>query len=290
MERRGLKTVLILILILLNIFLLSYLLWQYRMERLFQQKTREEITALFALDGVALSPDVFRYDAPPEKISLAPDEVSQREAAVFFLGETDRTEQGNGRYRSGAAAAEFFPNGEFTVTGLSGSAESLFQNFCRACSYEQTGVPDLSGQTLIAAARYEGIPVFNCRVTFSCAPDGALREVSGVLLSRSVSPARTETFSPRVEAFPLQTDAPNAADRGNGDQDAPPLNAFGALSVFQNARRKNRLSASSVFRLSPCYALEGLDSGEMELIPAWKVETDVLNYYINALTGALTAG
>ena len=48
--------------------------------------------------------------------------------------------------------------------------------------------------------------------------------------------------------------------------------------------------ASVVSRLSPCYALERLDGGEMELIPAWKVETDTLNYYINALTGALTAG
>lgn len=264
LERRGLKSVMILILIVVNAFLLSCLLWQSRTDWLSRRAARRRLAALFALDGVTLSSDVFRHDAPPESLRLSADEALQKSVAAFFLGETYLVEEEPDlrRYRSGAAAAEFFSNGDFTVTGLAVSAETLCADFCRAWPYERITPSGAARRVILAAARYDGVPVFNCRVSFSFSGDGVLREAAGTLLSRN--------------AVPVQ-------------RDIEPLDALGALAVFQNAHRKNHLAASAISGLAPCYALERRGSGESELVPAWRVETDTLDYYVNALTGAVTA-
>ena len=269
MDRRRLKTVMILILALVNVFLLFHLSGQLRVERSARRRTQERLTALFASDGVSLSPKAFSREALPEAVSLSWDGRLETEVAALFLGRAYRFEEEAGlrRYRSGNAVAEFHSGGVFTVTGLAIPGEEKIQTFCQTYAYDRADDSGTAAEAVGAekevsvTARYGEYPVFNCRVSFRFTDGGILREVSGTLLSRNTSPL-TET-----------TEA---------------LSASGALSLFQSTHRKNRVAVSAISGLSVCYWLDDGDSGEMELLPAWRVETDTVAYYINCFTGGIS--
>lgn len=108
---------------------------------------------------------------------------------------------------------------------------------------------------------YEGLPVYNCVVTFAL-EDGAVTSVRGALLPSAGTPA---------------------------DPQPVLLSAAGALNAFQQMRRESVAVASSVAETRLCYEL--VSSGaSMSLVPAWQIVTDTTNYYVNCSTGSVTSG
>ena len=54
-------------------------------------------------------------------------------------------------------------------------------------------------------------------------------------------------------------------------------------------RRASAAVVSTVTDIQPCYELQ-TSGTTMSLAPAWRVVTDTEDYYVNAYTGAVTAG
>ncbi len=268
MDRCRLKNIIILILALLNGFLLFSLAQRRASEQAAFRRTAEQLTALFAADGITLDPGVISRENPPGGVTLERDAALEREAAAFLLGASPAaTDQGGGifHYAGGAGEALFRSSGGFDASGTLAeeNAEEFCRAFCRAFSYE---APDLEldgggNGVFTAAASFDRLPVFNCAVTFTV-ENHVLTAVSGTLLPKS------GTASPGGE---------------------PPLSAAGALGVFQRMRRESAAVASTVTDMRLCYELQ-TSGASMSLAPAWRIVTDAGDYYVNCLTGGVSAG
>lgn len=260
MERYQLKRVIIIILAIFNGFLGLYLVRQRVAEQTAAYRAEQELLALFAADGVTLSPDMIPRGNPPPVIQLTLNEETQQHFAAFFLGvETERVERGNvQQYGDGEAVVRFHADGSFTATGLSlrGDPKTLCREFCRNWSY---AMPDFieDDEEIALTARYGGFEVFNCGVALSFEGD-TLREAFGTMLPRNGTPGET-----------------------------PELDALGALAIFQAKRRENRAVSAEIRHVSLCYALQSANGEDMTLVPAWRVETDTAPYYVNCDTGGL---
>lgn len=267
MDRCRLKNIIILILLLLNGFLLFSLAQRRAAQRDAYHRTAEQLAALFQEDGMVLDAKAISRDTPPDAVALTRDTALEEQAAAFLLGDTlSSSDQGGGIFHYAGAAGEalFRSSGGFEAAGTlaEDDVEDFCRDFCRAFSYE---VPELrldeeGSGVFTAAGIYGKLPVFNCTVTFTV-ENGVLTAVSGTLLPKTGA------------AVP-------------GDQ---PLSAAGALVAFQQMRRESAAVASTVTDARLCYELQTAGAA-MSLSPAWRIVTDTEDYYVNCLTGAVTAG
>ena len=267
MERFRLKNIIILILVLLNGFLVSSLAQRRTAERDAFHRTAEQLAALFEENGMTLEPGAVSRDLPPDGVALARDTALEERAAAFLLGDAlSVSDQGGGifHYAGPAGEAFFRSSGGFEAAGTLAQrdVEDFCRDFCRTFSYE---APDLrldeeGSGVFTALGIYGRLPVFNCTVTFTV-ENRVLTAVSGTLL-------------------------PKAGAAVPGDQ---PLSAAGALLAFQQMRRESAAVASTVTDARLCYELQTAGAA-MSLAPAWQIVTDTEDYYVNGLTGAVTAG
>lgn len=267
MDRCRLKNIIILILVLVNGFLLGTLAMRKTAEQDAFRRTAEELVELFQANGMSLNLYAISRETPPSGLSLTRDALWEEKAAAFLLGESAAAvDQGGGiyQYSAGGGEALFRSSGGFEARGLlSREPEAFSRGFCRAFSYEEPELQlDEAGNGSAAAVCLrDGLPVFNCTVTF-LVEDGAVTAVSGTLLPETAAPAAEQTR---------------------------PLTAAGALTAFQQMRRENAVVASSVVGTQLCYELQNAGAA-MSLTPAWRIETDTAYYYVNCLTGAVVAG
>jgi hypothetical protein len=267
LERFRLKNIIILILVLLNAFLLFSLAQRRAAERDAFRRTAEQLSALFQEDGMTLEPGAISQALPPDGVSLTRDTALEEQAAAFLLGDGPASsDQGGGIFHYAGAAGEalFRSSGGFEAAGTlaEGDVEDVCQDFCRAFSYD---VPDVrldeeGSGVFTAQGVYNKLPVFNCAVTFTV-EQGVLTTVSGTLLPKT----------------------------GTAVSGEAPLSAAGALLAFQQMRRESAAVASTVTDARLCYELQTAGTA-MSLAPAWQIVTDTEDYYVNCLTGAVTAG
>ena len=265
MDRYQLKNVIIIILLLVNLFLMGMVGVRVRSEQEARRRTAEELGALFSADGMTLEEGAISWDAPPASLSLSRDTALEEQAAAQLLGSAaSAADQGGGLYQYASESGEalFGSNGSFEASGtLAGpeDAEDYCRQFCRAFGFSwPEESPDGGWQ---GVRLYEGLPVYNCVVTFAL-EDGAVTSVRGALLPSAGTPA---------------------------DPQPVLLSAAGALNAFQQMRRESVAVASSVAETRLCYEL--VSSGaSMSLVPAWQIVTDTTNYYVNCSTGSVTSG
>lgn len=267
MDRFRLKNTIILILLLVNGFLLGSLAMRKTAEQESFRRTAEQLVELFEADGMTLDPYAISRETPPASLTLSRDTALEQKAAAFLLGETAASaDQGGGifSYQSAQGRVSFRSSGGFEAAGrLSEEPEAFCRDFCRLFSCEEPvflldGAGDGSAS---AVCVHGGLPVFNCTVRFTI-EGGGVTAVSGTLLPEG--------------GLPVQ---------GTGDA----LSAAGALTAFQRMRRENAAVASSVTGTQLCYELQNTGAA-ISLTPAWRVMTDTANYYVNCVSGAVTAG
>ncbi|MEY8389208.1 hypothetical protein AALC17_18370 [Oscillospiraceae bacterium 38-13] len=266
MDRRKLKNIIILILVLVNVFLITSLAQRRRAERESFERTAEQLTALFRQDGMTLDPRAISRDRPPDGVALTRDTLQEERAAAFLLGKAPASsDQGGGifHYAGQAGEAFFRSNGGFEASGvLAEDPEDFCRDFCREFSYEAPVFQlDENGDgSAVVSALYGGLPVFNCTALFTV-EGGVLTAVSGTLLSRGGPSGGAE----------------------------PPLSAAGALLAFQRMRRESAAVVSTVTDARLCYELQ-TGGGVLSLAPVWRIVTDTEDYYVNCYTGAVSAG
>ena len=269
MNRSRLKNIIIIILLLLNGFLLGSLAIREAAVRSARSRTAEQLIALFAEDDMILSGDAISADTPPSPLSFTRDAAREEAVAAFFLGENSIKDSAQGSlhtiYTGEHGTARFRSNSSFELSGtLSQSdVEATCRSFCRTFSYDAPSFDlDANGSgTAVATAMYNGLPVYNCTVTFVLT-EGVLTSVSGTLL-----PAAGTATQPQKEL----------------------LTAPAALITFQQYREESGASASAVTKTRLCYELQS-SAVSLSLSPSWCIETDIAEYYVNCSTGSVSAG
>ena len=88
MDRYLLKNIIIIILVLVNGFLLGALTLRQTAEDRSRRQAEDQLVELFAADSITLDPGAISEEAPPASLTLLRSREREREAAVFFLGET----------------------------------------------------------------------------------------------------------------------------------------------------------------------------------------------------------
>lgn len=265
MDRCLLKNIIILILLLVNGFLVGSLVMRYSATIQARHQADEQLVALFAADGMELSPDLISQESPPSLLSLSRDLAREQKAAAFFLGENlEQTDMGGGSYTYSSAigTARFYPNGSFDIVGSLASAEeaeTLCRRFCDAFSYEEPDLTQGEDGTCFSASQWGKYPVLNSGVTFTL-DQGSLLTVSGTLLPEEGTPTASEQ---------------------------QPLSASAALTAFQQARREGYIAASVITDMYLCYELQGTTASTLTLSPTWCIVTDAANHYVNCITGTV---
>ncbi len=265
MDRYRLKNVIILILLLVNVFLLGSLAYRDSAAQSAQDRALEQLTALFAADGIQLDPAVVPSGTPPAGHTLTRDSAFERSAAAQLLGSglVYAERWGVYSYTSNNGTALFRDNGSFDAAGTLAASDGVAfcEDFCKKFHYEILS-SQLDGEgsgAILAVRKYSRLPVYNCTVTFTL-DRGAVTSASGTLL-------------PEVSAELSEEE---------------PLSAQAALTAFQAMRRESGAVASSITEVSLCYELQSSVAAPMSLAPAWCIVTNTLRYYVNCYTGAVS--
>ena len=260
MERRRLKTAMILILALLNLFLAVHLAGLWALEEAARRLSEEQIAALFEEGGVTLSPGAISRKSLPSGCGLERDEALGGSLAAFFLpdGTQERREEDGTRVwtdADGGVTVRLTSSGAFTVTGLTDSGMEQCGRFCRQFGYE---APQGDGEGIcIVKALYNRLEVCNCQAVFTFR-DGDWQTAAGTLI-----PRRTVPFS----------------------RDVHLLSAAAALSAFLSYQLENHAVVSSVNGMEQCCVLRSGEEAALE--PVWRILTDTVDYYVNGVDGTI---
>nr|WP_325186188.1 hypothetical protein [uncultured Oscillibacter sp.] len=267
MDRRQLKNVIIIILLLVNGFLAGSLAHRSTAARAARDRSAQQLAELFDADGIQLDPAGIPEEEPPAGRVLTRDPDLERSAAGHLLGGGLRRSERAGvcSYSGARGAALFRESGSFEAAGTLASqgGEEFCRKFCQDFHYTVSAVQldDGGSGTITALREYGGLTVANCTVTFTL-EGGAVTAARGTLLPDA------------------------SAESAAGDQ--APLSAQAALTAFLAMRRETGAVASSITGISLCYELQSSTATPMSLTPAWHIATDTVDYYVNCTTGTVS--
>ena len=266
MKTSRLKNIVIAILALVNVFLLALLIGRGVQERAARSRAAEQLIALYAADGVTLPAGCI----PAEEPRLAPVEPTRsREAELAFaealLGACTEEDVGGGIYRySGEHGVCLIRASGAVEAALSlpvEEPEDFFESLLAAFGYVPLRADVQEGSGTVTAVRMlpEGM-VFNAQLSLRFAK-GRLTAVTG-------------SFIPPVET-----------PEGGGGVDG-----VTALVRCLDYSRGGGEVFTAVSDVRSGYLLQNTASTAQRLIPAWCIQTDVNQYYVNIVTGEVTRG
>ncbi len=270
MEWSKIKTIIILILLILNAFLLAIVGGQELQSRRIREENREQAVELLAANGIAVD-----AGALPQELSLptltfgsGEDIPAGQSLARVLLGEDLQQEESGVRalYESALGQMEAYATGRFTAQlaqgahPLAGQSEEAHAQ----ALLEQMGLEvrfssrqeRLDGASVTFQQLWNGYPVFNCQVTLIYQGE-ALRELEGTLLPPQTSSSRQE------ETLTVPT----------------------LLVRFLSQRNESGQMFSQILSMTPGYRFSG--SRPFTLTPVWHFSTDTGEYLLSALDGSL---
>ena len=264
MKTSRLKNVIISILALVNAFLLVLLVSRRAQERAARDRAVTQLVQLYAASGVELPPALIptggaRFSSVDPARSLS----AEAAFAEALLGPCAPEDVGGGIYRyageygqcllrsSGAVEAAL----ERAVDDPEAFFESLFSSFGYAALSS-----DLNGGSgeVVAVRMLSDAMVFNAELTLT--------------FSENRLVAASGSFVPPAEAD----------ERGEG------VDGVTALVRFLDYSNGGGEVCTAVTDVRAGYLLQSSASAFQRLIPAWRVTTDVNQYYVNTLTGEVT--
>ena len=265
MERHRLKNVIILILVFLNLFLLASLLTQRIADQSAQRAAAEELSALFAADGMQLDPGVISRDIPPNSQNVVRDATMESQVAALILGVTvSPVDQGGGitTYSESGNSVQFRSGGNFDTNLVNPISDGshFCSSFCKSFSYgpPQFNLDESGSGTAIATQQREHLTIYNSVVTFTL-ENGSITAISGTIVS--------ENYTPVLESQDM-------------------LSAVAALTAFQQSRQETGSVVSAISKMELCWELQNASSN-ITLAPVWCISTNTTNFYVNCVTGAV---
>lgn len=271
MEWSKLKTVILLMLAGVNLFLLGLVGFRATQGAFYEDETRQAVIQVLERGGIS-----FELEGVPDDIQLQPltftrDRESEAEMAQVLLGSVTQTGESDvrPRYTGAQGTAEFSMNGSFTVefTGTAWSCQPG-QSISQASldCLEQIGFEateeELFTQGDTTWATYcqvwEDAPVFSCRITLTWQGQ-TLTRMEGSRLSGT----STATGSQGLLSTPT------------------------VLMRFLAGVNEEGYICGRITSMEAGYLTSG-STRSVQLTPVWRITTDTGDYYVDAITGVVT--
>ncbi len=265
MEWSKLKNIILIILLLLNGFLLIQVAAQRRQSAKYEEEARTGVLAVLADAGV----DMPRSALPPET-ALPPlwcerSREAEAQMASALLGSVQRDE-GRDVYQGETGEILFRSDGSFSASFSPGAwplngedpgrhAQRLLEQAgysCAVLSQQEEG----GTVSVTAEERVNGVSIFD-HTALLVYQDGSLLTLEGRRLSGEVQ-----------------------EDPGGEVLDVPTL-----LIRFLSGIREGGYVCRSVRSMTAGYRAEPEATGRTGLTPVWRVETDSITFYVDAVTG-----
>ena len=270
MESKKLERIILLILALLNLFLLIVVLRDYGEGRRSRRETEAALSALLSESGMEAGPGLELLQDCPPPCAVTRNLELERQRIRGLLGRNfSSLDQGGSIwfYESGRGQIVMRGTGEMTMllTGEtimgSGDPERAAQRL-----FAGTDVPLFPVRAEAAGGDgkvrlccgWNGRPVFNAALDFDFSGD-RLYMVSGTMV------------------FTEET----------GTETGAGMDSVSALVRFLENSSAEGIICSRLDGLTPGYYVNITMSGESELTPVWRIETDTGDFYLNAVTGRM---
>lgn len=278
MSWSKLKTIIILILLLLNLFLLGLVGFIRLRSARYEASALSEAAAVLELNGIQV-----QRDGLPESMKLAALTVARDTrqeaalAAALLGGEVESQASGGGLYvyRSPMGEASFRSNGEFSVTfsqspsvsapDRSGQVRALLEGLdLELWQVDEDGASVTAAQSLNGACVYSGgyLPLGQSvlGITFTYDAQGRLASASGLLLMGASA---------------------------NDPDGREPLSVPTALIAFFSFTVDNGEVCQAIRSMTPVYRAS-TSADPIRLTPVWRITTDTGDYFLDAYTAEVT--
>jgi len=271
MEWSKIKTVILLMLVGTNVFLLLLVGLRIGRGALYEDETRQAAVQVLERSGIEFGPAQVPKDIQLPTVTIARDRDSEYTVAQQLLGDVTQTGESEVRpaYSSAAGTAEFSMNGSFTVSFTQDlwrcqEGESL-DDASQSC-LKQIGFSGIleesvhlgTSSNLTYSQLWEESPIFSCQVTLFW-EDNVLTGLEGSRLAGEVTASSTQTL----------------------------LSTPTILMRFLASVSEGGSVCSRIESMSPGY-LTGGSGRSVQLTPVWRILTDTGAYYVDAVTGAVT--
>lgn len=266
------KTIIILILLTLNLFLLGLVGYIQLHSARYQAAALREAAAVLERSSIQVDPGILPAEMPLRTVTMTRDTEREAALAAALLGtdtEIRSTAGGLHIYEAAAGNASFRSSGEFSVTftqprSLPSGASPLEQvrGILDGLGLEIWQAEE-QGSTVAVVQSLDGTPVFpsastgqSAGASFSFNEAGRLSMVSGRLAL-----GRTAEDPAGQEALTVPT----------------------VLIAFFNFILDSGDACHAIYEVLPVYRASSM-SDPVSLIPAWRISTDTGDYFLDAAT------
>ena len=271
MDRYRMKTIIIIILLIINGFLLVLVGARRSDAKRYEQSALERTVLVLAENGIEMTPEAAVYRTAEGAASAGRSMVSEMAVASAFLGASAEAEDLGGglySYRAESGSVNIRIGGEFLFlptddamwrtddaqahsAALLGAAGIDFRHVRTQLSGENVEVEYLQLQ--------DGHPLFSCQIVFFY-ENGMLIQASGTILA--------------VEELT--------------EEDSRLLNLPTVLMGFLDEVLRSGDVCSAILSVEPGYRLSQSFSNTIRLLPVWYISTNTADYYVDGVTGELT--
>lgn len=271
MEWRKIKTIILLMLVGVNVFLLALVGLRESQSARYAEETRQAAVAVLERSGITFGLERVPADLELIPLTVTRDRESEAAVAEALLGPV--TELGESevrpRYVGEGGSAEFSMNGDFTILPKAGtwSRES-------GESYESASAACLA------------------RIGFEGVFQSMLEQEDQTVLTYCQSWAGATVFSCRVELFwqgdsLVRVEGQRLAGTAVETAAGQPLSTVDVLMRFLAGVSEGEYICRSIDAMEAGYLLSGI-ARPVQLVPVWRITTDTRVFYVDAYTGALS--
>ena len=263
MDSRKLERIVLIILVLLNIFLLSVVLSDAAQARRSAAETASHVTALLEENGITASAGAVKRQSAPAPYVLTRDSQRENEMVKKLIGEfvpediggniiSYHGQKGQALLRGSGEMDALLQNGAVPLRG--GEERTAFRLLRRIGIAAMTADPVQKG--LDVYCTLENVPVYNAVLHFDFTTK-CVEMVTG-----------TRLFHTAVKR-----------------SEAEGMDSISVLLRFVEIVRSEGYICSRVDDVRPGYLMTVTRSGEAELQPVWRIETDTGPLMIDAESG-----
>lgn len=267
MERSKIKTFILSVLLVLNIFFLALVISKETTSSALREQMKADVAQIMSDNGITISTESIPDSMDMYSYKILRDLGAEKALVQSVLGDFEFEDQGGNIhfYQGSVGYARFRGGGEFEIIfAESPSTDDYLQlslSLCKTMGIDtDTGSAVISeaetGYTVIFTGKWAGFAVFNCRVSFVF-ENGSLSQISGRRLM--------------------------GTPQASGDDEL--RTAATALMDFLNIIKQEGYICNEILSISQGFLINLSVSGDGNLIPTWRVSADTGEYYINAITG-----
>lgn len=266
MKTSRIKSIIIVTLALVNIFLLALLLSRQSQQRIAYSRSVEQLSLLLSENGILLDSALLPQGTSLPAAQASRSTNAESTFAQKLLGDAELHDVGGiSVYQNGSSSLQFRAGGtvEGTVSVTAENPRRLCDELLGGWGYStdtalrstDASVSESGSSTVRMLRKIEGRCVFNAPLLFTF-EDHVLTEVTG-------------SFLPEVSTV----------------KQATGIDAVTALVRFLDYRNANGIVCTEIVRIEAGYLLQESASAAAKLFPVWQITTNISNYYVNYITG-----